>query len=113
VGRAAGLAGQLLSVKPILAIRDGEVEPLKRVRGRAKALAEFERLFVDGSRDDPDLHVGVAHAEAEREAGELVRRIEQARPSASVDFVGTLGPVVGTHAGPGTLGLFWFQDEPL
>ena len=110
VGKAAGLAGQLLNVKPILAIRDGEVLPRKRVRGRAKALAEFERLFVEVSADDRNLHVGVAHAEAEAEAEELARRIARARPSASLDFFGTLGPVVGTHAGPGTLGLFWFQD---
>ena len=110
VGKAAGLAGQLLNVKPILAIEDGEVRPLKRVRGRAKALAEFERLFVEGSEDDPDLHVGVAHADAAAEAEELRRRIERARPRGSVDFFGTLGPVVGTHAGPGTLGLFWFRD---
>jgi DegV family protein with EDD domain len=112
VGRAAGFAGQLLNVKPILAIRDGEVYPLKRVRGRAKALAEFERLFVEGSADRPGLRVGVAHAEAEREARDLAQRVEQARPGASLDFFGTLGPVVGTHAGPGTLGLFWFEDEP-
>ena len=111
VGRAAGLAGQLLNVKPILAIREGEVHPLKRVRGRAKALAEFERIFVAGSRDTSDLHVGVAHAEAKAEAEELARRIGRVRPSASVDFFGTLGPVVGTHAGPGTLGLFWFEDS--
>jgi fatty acid kinase fatty acid binding subunit len=113
VGRASGLAGQLLNVKPILAIRGGEVEPVKRVRGRAKALAEFERLFVEGSEESPNLHVGVAHAEAEREAGELVERIKQVRSSAELDFFGTLGPVVGTHAGPGTLGLFWFEDEPV
>ena len=111
VGKAAGFAGELLSVKPILTIRDGEVVPLKRVRGRAKALAEFERLFVEGSPDSAGLHIGVAHAEAEREARELVARLEAARPSASVDFFGTLGPVVGAHAGPGTLGLFWFDDE--
>ena len=110
VGKAAGLAGQLLNVKPILAITDGEVVPLKRVRGRSKALGEFERLFVEGSQDDAGLHVGVAHADARGEAEELVRRVERARPSCSVDFFGTLGPVVGTHAGPGTLGLFWFQD---
>ena len=111
IGKAAGFAGELLAVKPILTIRDGEVQPLKRVRGRAKALAEFERLFVDGSEDVPGLHVGVAHAQAQAEAEELVRRIRQARPNSSVDFFGTLGPVVGTHAGPGTLGLFWFQDD--
>ena len=111
LGRAAGFAGGLLNVKPILAIREGEVVPVRRVRGREKALAEFERLFVEGSADSPSLHVGVAHADAEREARALVERLEAARPAASVDFFGTLGPVVGAHAGPGTLGLFWFEDE--
>jgi DegV family protein with EDD domain len=111
VGKAAGLAGQLLNVKPILAITDGEVVPLKRVRGRAKALAEFERLFVEGTDDEPGLHVALAHAEARAEMDELARRIRAARPNASLDVETTLGPVVGTHAGPGTLGLFWFRDD--
>jgi len=113
VGKAAGLAGQLLSVKPILAFDDGEVAPLKRVRGRAKALAEFERLFLDGTEDSPDLHVGVGHAAAPQDAEALVGRMRTARPSASLDIVTTLGPVIGTHGGPGTLGLFWFQDQPV
>ena len=111
VGKAAGLAGQLLSVKPILAIDGGEVEPLKRVRGRAKALAELVRLFEDGTEDDPALHVGVAHADAEAELATLVARIRELRPQASLDFEALLGPVIGTHGGPGTIGLFWFRDE--
>jgi DegV family protein with EDD domain len=110
VGKAAGFAGELLSVKPILAIREGEVVPLKRVRGRAKALAELERLFADGTDESPDLHVGLAHADAAGEADELARRIEAARPQASVDFRAELGPVIGAHGGPGTIGLFWFRD---
>ncbi len=110
VGKASGLAGQVLNVKPILTIRGGEVAPLKRVRGRAKALAELERLLAEGTDDEPGLHVGVAHADARREADELVRRIESARPRASLDFFTELGPVIGTHGGPGTLGLFWFRD---
>jgi DegV family protein with EDD domain len=111
VGKASGFAGQLLNVKPILTIREGEVAPLKRVRGRAKALAEFDRLLAEATDDSPDLHVGVAHADARREADELVQRIESARPRASLDFFTELGPVIGTHGGPGTLGLFWFRDE--
>ncbi|HEX2045910.1 MAG TPA: DegV family protein [Gaiellaceae bacterium] len=110
VGKAQGLAGQLLSVKPILQFDDGEVAPLKRVRGRAKALAEFERLFLAATEDSPDLHVGVGHADAASDAEELVRRIRAGRPRCSVDIVTTLGPVIGTHGGPGTLGLFWFDD---
>jgi DegV family protein with EDD domain len=112
VGKAAGLAGQLLSVKPILHFDDGEVAPLKRVRGRAKALAEFERLFLEATEDSPDLHVGVGHAAARADADALVSRLQAGRPNASFDLLVTLGPVIGTHGGPGTLGLFWFQDEP-
>ena len=111
IGKAAGLAGQLLSVKPILAFDDGEVAPLKKVRGRGKAIAELESIFESSSDDDSGLHVGVGHAEAEGDADELVRRIRTTRPSANLDIVTTLGPVIGTHGGPGTLGLFWFQDE--
>ena len=113
IGKAQGLAGQLLSVKPILHFEDGEVAPLKRVRGRAKALAELERLFVEGTEDSPDLHVGVGHAAAPADADALVARLRGARPRASYDLLVTLGPVIGTHGGPGTLGLFWFQDEPV
>jgi DegV family protein with EDD domain len=113
VGKASGLAGQLLSVKPILHFDDGEVAPLKRVRGRAKALAELERLFAEGTEDSPDLHVGVGHAAAPEDASALVARLRAARPQASLDLLVTLGPVIGTHGGPGTLGLFWFQDEPV
>ena len=110
IGKAQGLAGQLLSVKPILHFDEGEVAPLKRVRGRAKALAELERLFVEATEDTPDLHVGLGHAESPGDAEGLVRRIRAARPQCSVDVVTTLGPVIGTHGGPGTLGLFWFHD---
>jgi DegV family protein with EDD domain len=113
VGKASGLAGQLLNVKPILYFDDGEVAPLKRVRGRAKALAEFEALFLADTEDSPDLHVGVGHADAPEDAAKLVERLRAARPSASLDIVTPLGPVIGTHGGPGTLGLFWFQDEPV
>jgi DegV family protein with EDD domain len=112
IGKAQGLAGQLLSVKPILHFDDGEVAPLKRVRGRAKALAELERIFLDATEDSPDLHVGVGHAAAPADAEALVARLRAGRPRASFDVFVTLGPVIGTHGGPGTLGLFWFQDEP-
>ncbi|HSE80542.1 MAG TPA: DegV family protein [Gaiellaceae bacterium] len=113
IGKASGLAGQLLNVKPILHFDDGEVAPLKRVRGRAKALAELEAMFLAETEDSPDLHVGVGHADAPEDAAKLVERLRAGRPGASLDIVTPLGPVIGTHGGPGTLGLFWFQDEPV
>lgn len=114
IGKAAGLAGQLLSVKPILTIRDGVVEPVSRVRGRGNVLPELERLFrAQAGGTDGCLHVGIAHANAPAEAAALRGRVLSARPQASIDVFSSLGPVVGAHAGPGALGLFWFQDDVL
>ena len=53
IGRAAAFAGNLLNVKPILTIRDGEVVPLKRVRGNHKAFEEFRTMFEATSTDSP------------------------------------------------------------
>ena len=111
IGRAAAWAGELLKVKPILTIRGGEVIPLKRVRGNRRAFQEFIEAFDAGSGEGPNLCVAIAHADAPDRAealGELVRRT---RPGAQLELVTTLGPVVGTHAGPGTVGLFWFEDD--
>ena len=110
IGRAAAFAGSLLSVKPILSIRDGEVVPLKRVRGTQKALDEFRAVLVAESADVPSLRVGVAHAAAPERLAALESVIHEARPQATLEVATSLGAVVGTHAGPGTVGLFWFDD---
>jgi DegV family protein with EDD domain len=110
IGRAAGWAGQLLNIKPILTLADGEVLPLKRVRGNRKAIQEFANAFRDGTVDGPGLRVGIAHAEAPDRVAALETLVRDVRPQAEIEVETTLGPVVGTHAGPGTVGLFWLQD---
>ena len=110
IGRAAGWAGQLLNIKPILTLADGEVLPLKRVRGNRKAIQEFANAFRDGTVDGPGLRVGIAHAEAPDRMAALEKLVRDVRPQAQIEVATTLGPVVGTHAGPGTVGLFWLQD---
>jgi DegV family protein with EDD domain len=109
IGRAKALMGSLLNVKPILAIQDGEVVPVTRARGRAKAFDEFRKRFEAATTDGPGLAVGIAHAEAEDAVEQLRAIVLAARPQAEVKLVTSLGAVVGTHAGPGTVGFFWFQ----
>ena len=111
IGRAQALAGTLLNVKPILAIEDGEVVPVARVRGRQKALEEFARVFGEATRDAPGLRVAIAHANAPEWVDVLTDFVTRARPHAEIELVETLGAVVGTHAGPGAVGFFWFQDD--
>ena len=110
IGRASAWAGQLLHVKPILTIQR-EVIPLKRVRGNQKAMQEFVSKFTSETVDSPTVRVGIAHADAPERAEQLRKMVRGERPQAEVELVTTLGAVVGTHAGPGTVGFFWFDDR--
>jgi DegV family protein with EDD domain len=111
IGRARAMAGQLLNIKPILTITEGEVVPVKRVRGNRKAMEEFVREFTGATTDWPALKVGIAHADARERAEALRKMVRHERPQAEIEVVTVLGPVVGTHAGPGTVGFFWFTDS--
>ena len=111
IGRAAAIAGSLLSVRPILGIDQGVVVAVARVRGRQKALAEIERRFVEATTDVRGLRVAIAHVDAAEWVGTLSEIVWRVRPKAEIEFTATLGAVVGTHTGPGAVGFFWFQDE--
>jgi DegV family protein with EDD domain len=110
IGRAAAMAGTLLNIKPILGIEDGEVVPRKRVRGAHKAFLEFAEAFEAGTRDSPSLRVGIAHADAPERLAALRELTARTRPQAQIEVETMLGAVVGTHAGPGAVGFFWFDD---
>jgi DegV family protein with EDD domain len=111
IGRAKAFAGQLMHVKPILSIRDGEVLPVKRVRGNRKAFQEFIDALETNTRDESGLHVGIAHADAPERLAELVKMVRDRRPQATIEMETVLGAVIGAHAGPGTVGCFWFTDD--
>ena len=110
LGRASAWAGQLLQVKPILTIKR-EVIPVKRVRGNQKAMQAFVSEFTSTTEDEPTLKVGIAHADAPERAGQLQKMVRGERPQAEIEVITTLGAVLGTHAGPGTVGFFWFDDR--
>jgi DegV family protein with EDD domain len=111
IGKAKAFAGQLMNVKPILSIRDGEVIPLKRVRGNRKAFQEFVDALDTQTRDEPALRVGIAHADAPERLRELEKMVRDLRPQAQIEQETSLGAVIGAHAGPGTVGFFWFEDD--
>jgi DegV family protein with EDD domain len=111
IGKAAAMAGTLLNIKPILGIEDGEVVPRKRVRGSHKAFLEFANAFEAASADSPSLRVGIAHADAPDRLDALRQLVTRTRPHAQVEVETMLGAVVGTHAGPGAVGFFWFDDS--
>jgi DegV family protein with EDD domain len=111
IGKARAFAGQLMHVKPILTIRDGEVVPVKRVRGNRKAFQEFVDALDSQTQDSPQLRIGIAHADAPERMRELEKMVRDRRPQAQIELETSLGAVIGAHAGPGTVGFFWFTDD--
>jgi len=101
IGRAAALAGTLLSVKPILSVRDGEVAPVERVRTMSGALRRLVELVVGLG---PIERLGVIDADASDNAIEVEKQLRAHYPELTIDR-GELGPVVGTHGGPGVVGV--------
>jgi DegV family protein with EDD domain len=110
IGRGQALVGGLLGVRPLLTLVEGEVEPLGRVRGHARLLAELERLVCEDTRADEQLRVGIAHAQAEGIAWDIADVVRRARPQAEIELVAALGAVVGTNTGPGGAGLVWARE---
>ncbi|CAA9550820.1 MAG: DegV family protein [uncultured Thermoleophilia bacterium] len=112
IGAARALVGGLLSVRPILAVEDGEVRPVRRVRGGRKALEALVEELGARTPAGHGLRAIVAHAAAADRAEELAAAIRAARPEVVLEPVTTIGAVVGAHAGPGTVGVA-FAPDPL
>ncbi len=99
IGRASALVGSVLQVKPVLTIQEGEVAPLERVRTQERALSRVIELA--GESRDPICAL-IGHATASDAAERIARALE---PHSESLIVALLGPVVGAHAGPGTVGV--------
>jgi DegV family protein with EDD domain len=105
IGRAQARLGTVLDLKPILSLAEGRVVPLDRVRTRAKAIPRLvERL----RQDLPVERLAVMHAQAPEDAERIRAQLAAELPEVEVD-VGELGAVLGTHVGPGTVGLAYIK----
>ena len=103
IDKARALVGGLLGIKPILGVVGGEVVAIDKVRGGRAAHPRIIELL--GRRLDPARPVvaGIAHAKAPVWADRL-RALVEGRFQVAELIVAEMGPVVGTHAGPGTVG---------
>lgn len=101
IGKARALLGSLLNFKPLITLRDGEVVPLGRARGRPQML---DRLVEMLRRDGPVTHLAVLHGAAAAEAEHLKARLAPEYPGQEI-IVSEIGPVLATHTGPGVIGI--------
>lgn len=109
IGGAQRFIGSALNLKPILALKEGKVEGVDRIRTKSKAHDRILELVSEQAKGKPNIRLATLHANAADDAKKLLERA--AAELSPVETVFTeLSPVVGTHAGPGTVGLAFIHD---
>lgn len=111
IGGAQRLVGSLLSMKPLLHLEDGRIEPLARIRTKRKAIEKLLDVVASDTEGKGKLHASVIHAAAPEDAeqfkGQVMERLDP------VELISTeLSPVVGTHTGPGLVGMGYYTELP-
>src|SRR5512138_711312 len=104
IGGAQRFIGTALNFKPILELKDGEVIAMDRVRTKSKALDRLLEEVTRKVKGQSSVRLATLHANAEEEARGLLDRASR-ELHAVESILSSVSPVVGTHAGPGTVGL--------
>jgi DegV family protein with EDD domain len=101
IGTVQYWVGSLLQLKPIIRLKDGEVTPVERTRTKKKAI---ERLIEIIKSEGKMKRLGVIHTAAKEDAEKLAVNLKEIYPELDIPVVQT-GPIIGTHAGPGLIGV--------
>lgn len=100
-------AGGLLGIKPILQMDDeGHLIKVGTARGRKKAIEALASKYAELSYEEKDTPIFISHGDCQEEAQQLADILEQ-RHGCKVTLLTEIGPVIGSHSGPGTIALFF------
>ncbi len=109
IGVAKRFMGTLLNVKPVLAIDNGLVVPLDSVRTQKKALEKIVDLIDEKTQDQKNIRLATLHANNPKTAQFVLDLALEKIPAVEQVF-SEVSPVIGTHAGPGAVGLAYIYD---
>ena len=107
VSPLVAFAGGLLGIKPVLQMdEEGHLVKVGTARGRKKAIEALAAKYAELSYEEKDTPIFISHADCREDAQQLVDMIEQ-KHGGKVTLLTDIGPVIGSHAGPGTIALFF------
>lgn len=111
VSPAVAFVGAVLGIKPVLHVDDaGKLVSVSKVRGRKAALTALADKYEELAKDKKDGIVYISQADCFNDA-ETVAKIIKAKFGAKVEIITDIGPVIGAHAGPGTIAIFFIGKE--
>lgn len=109
IGGAQRFIGSALNLKPILALKEGKVEGVDRIRTKSKAHDRIIELVTEQIKGKANIRLSILHANAADDARKLLDRATAELSPVETVFT-EVSPVVGTHTGPGTVGLAFMFD---
>ena len=110
VNRTAAFVGELFNIKPILDVEDGKLVPIEKARGRKRVLKRIIELMEERGANLSEQTIGICHGDDSEGADKLKSMIEE-RFGTEEFFINIIGGVIGAHAGPGTLSVFFLNEE--
>ena len=107
VSPLVAFAGGILGIKPILQMdEEGHLIKVSTARGRKKAIEALANKYAELSYEEKNTPIFVSHGDCEEDARQLVALLKE-RHGAEVTLLTEIGPVIGSHSGPGTIALFF------
>jgi len=112
ISSAQAFVGGLLNIKPVLHFIDGAIHPLEKVRGRRTLVKRMVGIMAERVRNPENQVIGISHGDNEELAVELADAIKREFHIENI-MISTIGPVIGSHTGPGTIALFFQNSDVL
>ncbi len=110
ISKSSAFIGGLLSIKPILHVEDGKLIPLEKIRGRKKAIQRIIEIMAERGGDFTNKTVGISHGDDLQFAEEVKALIDEKLKPKSFEIT-MIGAVIGAHAGPGTIAIFFTDSD--
>lgn len=107
IGGAKKLLAELLEIKPILQVKNGQVEAFEQQRTKKRALARLVEVVTESCKGGEDAHLCVLQVEAEKEAQPFVEELKSKVPVSNIPIY-QLPPAIVVHAGPKAMGVGFF-----
>jgi DegV family protein with EDD domain len=110
ISKASAFVGGLLNIKPLLHIEDGKLIPLEKIRGRKKVFRRFIEIIQERGVNLQNQTIAISHGDDEEAANEMKAMIKEVFSPKEI-YINFVGAAVGAHAGPGTLAVFFLNEE--
>ncbi|MFD2216333.1 DegV family protein [Metabacillus endolithicus] len=110
ISKASAFVGGLLNIKPLLHVEDGKLIPLEKIRGRKKVFKRIIEIMKERGVNLQNQTIAISHGDDEESANEIKALIQEEFQPKDI-YINYVGAVIGAHSGPGTLAIFFLNDE--